>query len=115
MLRNIPPMNTSRSLGFLFLLALVMGFALTGCQNQPPTSLAPAVDAADMTMRRAGHPPADYDVPRAFYEPDQGGWMVKYRTRQGRVRRYYAVFVPINGTPRLVPVEHATGEDTSYY
>jgi hypothetical protein len=108
-------MNTSRSFGFLFLLALVMGFALTGCQTQPPTSLAHAVDAADITMRRAGHPPVNFDVPRAFYEPDRGGWMVKYRTRQGRVRRYYAVFVPDAGVAAIVPVVIDPNEDTSYY
>jgi hypothetical protein len=115
MLRNTPPMNTSRSFGFLFLLALVMGFALTGCQTQPATSLSHAVDAADITMRRAGHPPVHFDVPKAFYEPSHGGWMVKYRTRQGLVRRFYAVFVPDSGTPRIVPVEPPIGEDTSYY
>jgi len=103
MLRSIPPMNTSRS--FLSLiLALVLGFALTGCQTLPPSSLAKAVDRSNTMMRATGHPPQRYDTPSASYDQEQQGWLVKYVTRQGYVRRYVNVFVPDVGEPKFVPV-----------
>jgi hypothetical protein len=94
-------MNTSRSFISL-ILALVMGFALTGCQTLPPSSLAKAVDRANTKMRLSGHPPSHYDVPAAVYKYDEGGWLVKYVTRQGFVRRYVNVFVPDVGEPQFV-------------
>jgi hypothetical protein len=98
-------MNTSRSF-IPLILTLVMGFALAGCQTMPPSSLARAVDRADIMMRSSGHPPSHYDTPAAVYQVEESGWVVKYVTRQGYVRRYVNVFVPDVGDPRFVPADN---------
>ncbi len=90
-------MNTTRPFGILFLLTLVTGFALTGCQTIPPNSLAHAADRASEFMRASGHPPSHYDSPNAYYRPEDAGWLVIFRSRQGYVRRHLYVFVPDNG------------------
>jgi hypothetical protein len=108
-------MKTKRSFGILFLLTVVMGLALSGCQTLPPVTLSHAVDRANDFMRSTGHPPSHYDVPNAYYRLEDGGWLVIFRSRQGFVTRHVYVLVPDNGPAHFTQDMPEPAIDDGYY